>query len=247
MSRHWLLIGFCSAFEHETIDGADKVRQRGLRGVGRRFGLWGDLLGSEGADGSRRDSDRLVRLNARFAVADFASASDRALHGRGSTRARSFAPRGLQDGHRCRMACRPRSRAPLSTNPIENVNGRICANCKRVKQWDGGTMILPRGLARSRSRLPPQGHKNMARLSPDRDELHEDRSPPSSEGQMSLLATRVWYLPIAGTCETNSFTLRSSRHHSTRLLPYFVARRRPRTKRREMAAPRTRQATATGV
>lgn len=57
------------------------------------------------------------------------------------------------------------ARSLSTTNPIENMNGRIRATSKRVKRWDGGTMILRWVLlgvleaARGFRRL--KGHKDM--------------------------------------------------------------------------------------
>lgn len=57
------------------------------------------------------------------------------------------------------------TRSLSTTNPIENMNGRIRATARRVKRWDGGTMILRWVLvgvleaARGFRRL--KGHKDM--------------------------------------------------------------------------------------
>jgi hypothetical protein len=59
----------------------------------------------------------------------------------------------------------PLTRSLSTTNPIENMNGRIRATARRVKSWDGGTMILRWVLvgvleaARGFRRL--KGHKDM--------------------------------------------------------------------------------------
>ena len=60
------------------------------------------------------------------------------------------------------------ARSLSTTNPIENMNGRIRATARRVKRWDGGTMILRWVLvgvleaARGFRRL--KGHKDMKRF-----------------------------------------------------------------------------------
>jgi transposase-like protein len=57
------------------------------------------------------------------------------------------------------------TRSLSTTNPVENMNGRIRATSRRVKRWDGGTMILRWVLvgvleaARGFRRL--KGHKDM--------------------------------------------------------------------------------------
>ena len=57
------------------------------------------------------------------------------------------------------------TRSLSTTNPIENMNGRIRTTARRVKRWDGGTMILRWVLvgvleaARGFRRL--KGHKDM--------------------------------------------------------------------------------------
>lgn len=67
------------------------------------------------------------------------------------------------------------TRSFSTTNPIENMNGRIRATSRRVRRWDGGTMILRWVLvgileaARGFRRL--KGHKDMS-LFVDRLEQH---------------------------------------------------------------------------
>lgn len=74
------------------------------------------------------------------------------------------------------------ARSLATTNPIENMNGRIRATTKRVKRWDGGTMILRWVLvgvleaARGFRRL--KGYKDMARFVARLKE-HADAATPA--------------------------------------------------------------------
>lgn len=70
------------------------------------------------------------------------------------------------------------TRSLSTTNPIENMNGRIRATARRVKRWDGGTMILRWVLvgvleaARGFRRL--KGHRDMKSFVAGLKRLDED-------------------------------------------------------------------------
>ena len=76
-----------------------------------------------------------------------------------------------------------------TTNPVENLNGCIRRTSRRVKRWDGGTMILRWVLvgvleaARGFRRL--KGHKDMNALVARLKQLGEDTAQPAVDAKRS--------------------------------------------------------------
>jgi transposase-like protein len=81
------------------------------------------------------------------------------------------------------------TRSLSTTNPVENLNGRIRATTRRVRRWSDGTMILRWVLvgvleaARGFRRL--KGHKDMKTLVACLKQLGEPAPQPTIDGQRS--------------------------------------------------------------